>query len=57
MAGTLAEAREQIERLAATGLVDEIAIIPHTAEPVERERIIRQVGAMMREDGTAVEVC
>jgi 5,10-methylenetetrahydromethanopterin reductase len=57
VAGTLAEAREQIERLAATGLVDEIAIIPHTAEPVERERIIRQVGAMMREDGTGVEVC
>lgn len=44
IAGTPAEARAQLERLAATGLVDEIAIIPHTREPAERERIIRLVG-------------
>jgi 5,10-methylenetetrahydromethanopterin reductase len=48
VAGTPAEAAEQIERLAATGLVDEIAIIPHTPEPAERERIIRQVAAMIK---------
>jgi len=47
VAGTPAEVREQLERLAATGLVDEIAIIPHTQEPAERERIIRQVGEMI----------
>lgn len=47
VAGTPAEARAQLERLASTGLVDEIAIIPHTQEPVERERIIRLVGEMI----------
>jgi 5,10-methylenetetrahydromethanopterin reductase len=47
IAGTPKEARDQFERLAATGLVDEIAIIPHTPEPAERERIIRLVGNMM----------
>jgi 5,10-methylenetetrahydromethanopterin reductase len=47
VAGTPTEARAQLERLAATGLVDEIAIIPHTQEPVERERIIRLVGEMI----------
>jgi 5,10-methylenetetrahydromethanopterin reductase len=47
VAGTPAEARAQMERLAATGLVDEIAIIPHTHEPAERERIIRLVGEMI----------
>jgi 5,10-methylenetetrahydromethanopterin reductase len=47
VAGTPAEVRLQLERLAATGLVDEIAVIPHTADPAERERIIRQVGAMI----------
>ena len=47
IAGTPAEAREQFERLAATGLVDEIAIIPHTQVPAERERIIRTVGEMI----------
>jgi 5,10-methylenetetrahydromethanopterin reductase len=47
IAGTPKEAREQFERLAATGLVDEIAIIPHTPDPAERERIIRVVGEMI----------
>lgn len=47
VAGTPAEARAQLERLASTGLVDEIAIIPHTQEPIERERIIRLVGEMI----------
>lgn len=47
IAGTPREAREQFERLVATGLVDEIAIIPHTPEPAERERIIRFVGEMV----------
>jgi 5,10-methylenetetrahydromethanopterin reductase len=47
VAGTPAEARAQLERLASTELVDEIAIIPHTQEPVERERIIRLVGEMI----------
>lgn len=49
VAGTPAEARAQFERLAATGLVDEIAIIPHTREPAERERILRVVGEMIGE--------
>jgi 5,10-methylenetetrahydromethanopterin reductase len=43
VAGTPAEARGQIARLAATRLVDEIALIPHAADPTERERIIRAV--------------
>ncbi|HZT07021.1 MAG TPA: LLM class flavin-dependent oxidoreductase [Chloroflexota bacterium] len=43
VAGTPAEAREQMERLAATGLVDEIAIIPHAHDPADRERILRIV--------------
>lgn len=47
IAGTPAEAFEQFRRLAATGLVDEIAIIPHTQDPAQRERIIRQVGEMI----------
>lgn len=47
IAGTPAEARQQMERLAASGLVDEIAIIPHTQEPAERERIVRLVGEMI----------
>jgi 5,10-methylenetetrahydromethanopterin reductase len=47
VAGTPTEAREQLERLAASGLVDEIAIIPHTQEPIEREQIIRLVGEMI----------
>lgn len=47
IAGTPAEAREQMERVAATNLVDEIAIIPHTQDPADRERIIRQVGEMV----------
>lgn len=46
VAGTPAEAREQLERLAASGLVDEIAIIPHTADQADRERIIRLVGEL-----------
>ncbi len=49
VAGTPAEVREQFERLAASGLVDEIALIPHTEDPAERERIIRFVGEMMAE--------
>jgi 5,10-methylenetetrahydromethanopterin reductase len=47
IAGTPKEAREQIERLAATGLVDEIAIIPHTQDPRYRDRIIKLVGEMI----------
>ena len=47
MAGTLAEVREQLERLAASGLVDEIALIPHSPDPVDRERIIREVGTFL----------
>jgi 5,10-methylenetetrahydromethanopterin reductase len=46
-AGTPTEALQQLQRLAATGLVDEIAIIPHTQDPGKRERIIRAVGAMI----------
>lgn len=49
VAGTPAEVRDQFERLAASGLVDEIALIPHTQDPVERERIIRFVGDMLAE--------
>src|SRR5947209_9975371 len=48
IAGTESEARAQIERLASSGLVDEIAIIPHAANPAERESIIRKVGQMLR---------
>jgi 5,10-methylenetetrahydromethanopterin reductase len=47
IAGTPSEAREQIERLAATGLVDEIAIIPHTQDPKDRDSIIKLVGEMI----------
>jgi 5,10-methylenetetrahydromethanopterin reductase len=46
IAGTPAEARVQLERLAASGLVDEIAIIPHAPDPSDREHIIRKVGEM-----------
>ncbi len=49
IAGTPVEARAQMERLVGTGLVDEVAIIPHTQEPVERERILRLVGEMIPE--------
>jgi 5,10-methylenetetrahydromethanopterin reductase len=45
VAGTSAEVHEQIERLAATGLVDEIALIPHTHDPGQRERVIKAVGS------------
>jgi 5,10-methylenetetrahydromethanopterin reductase len=48
VAGTLDEARSQIERLAASALVDEIAIIPHAADPGQREHIIREVGQLIR---------
>ena len=34
-------------RLAATGLVDEIALIPHTQDPAQRERIVHLVGEMI----------
>ena len=47
VAGTPSEARQQLERLAASGLVDEIAIIPHTPDPAHRERIIRLIGDML----------
>jgi 5,10-methylenetetrahydromethanopterin reductase len=47
IAGTPKEAREQIERLAASGLVDEIAIIPHTQDPRDRDRIVKLVGDML----------
>jgi 5,10-methylenetetrahydromethanopterin reductase len=47
IAGTPAEALGQLERLAATGLVDEIAIVPHTPDAAEREHIIRTVGEML----------
>jgi 5,10-methylenetetrahydromethanopterin reductase len=47
IAGTPKEARDQLERLAASGLVDEIAIIPHVQDPRDRDRIIRLVGEMI----------
>jgi 5,10-methylenetetrahydromethanopterin reductase len=47
LAGTREDVREQLQRLAASGLVDEIAIIPHTLQPAERERIIRIVGELI----------
>lgn len=47
VAGTAAEVREQIERLADSGLVDEIAFIPHSSNPADRERTIRQLGEMI----------
>lgn len=47
IAGTPKEAQEQIERLASSGLVDEIAIIPHTQDPKDRDRIIKLVGEMI----------
>lgn len=47
VAGTADEVHEQLKRLAATGLVDEIAIIPHTQDPTERDKIIRTVGEMI----------
>jgi len=46
IAGTPAEARDQLERLASSGLVDEIAIIPHAHDAADRERIIRLVAEM-----------
>ena len=49
VAGTPIEAREQLQRLAATGLVDEIAIIPHAHDPADRERTIRTVGEILRD--------
>jgi 5,10-methylenetetrahydromethanopterin reductase len=51
VAGTPMEARQQLERLAATGLVDEIALIPHAQDPAERERIIRLAGAIVADLG------
>jgi 5,10-methylenetetrahydromethanopterin reductase len=47
VAGTPDEARAQLQRLAATGLVDEIALIPHAAQPADRERTIREVSPML----------
>ncbi len=44
IAGTPDEAREQLQRLASSGLVDEIALIPHTQDPKDRDRVIRIVG-------------
>lgn len=54
IAGTPQEAHAQLKRLAATGLVDEIAIIPHTQHPAEREKIVRQIGEMIPDVGLAV---
>jgi 5,10-methylenetetrahydromethanopterin reductase len=48
VAGSPSEARRQVERLAASGLVDEMAIVPHAADPADREHIIREVGQMLR---------
>ena len=48
VAGTTAEVSAQIERLAASGLADEIVLIPHSQVPAERERMIRLVGEMIR---------
>jgi 5,10-methylenetetrahydromethanopterin reductase len=47
IAGTPADARAQLERLAGSGLVDEIAVIPHSHDPTERDRIIRLVGEVI----------
>ncbi|MBX5493634.1 MAG: LLM class flavin-dependent oxidoreductase [Chloroflexi bacterium] len=47
VAGTASEVHAQLERLAASGLVDEIVIIPHSQQPAERERMIRAVGEML----------
>jgi 5,10-methylenetetrahydromethanopterin reductase len=47
IAGTPAEARAQLRRLAASGLVDEIALIPHTSLPEQRLEVIRAVGEML----------
>jgi 5,10-methylenetetrahydromethanopterin reductase len=47
VAGTPDEVRSQLRRLAATGLVDEITLVPHTEQPAERERIIRTIGEMI----------
>jgi 5,10-methylenetetrahydromethanopterin reductase len=53
IAGTPSEARAQIERLAATGLVDEIALIPHAHNPAARESIIRHLGDIRVQLGVA----
>jgi 5,10-methylenetetrahydromethanopterin reductase len=47
IAGTPAEAEAQLRRLAASGLVDEIALIPHTSRADERAGVVRAVGAMV----------
>jgi 5,10-methylenetetrahydromethanopterin reductase len=49
VAGTPTEARAQVERLAASELVDEVAFIPHApgSNPADREHIIREVGSMI----------
>jgi 5,10-methylenetetrahydromethanopterin reductase len=47
IAGTPAEAKDQLDRLARSGLVDEIAVIPHTHDPTERDQIIRLVGEVI----------
>lgn len=44
IAGTPVEVRDQLQRLASSGLVDEIAIIPHTENPRDRDRVISLVG-------------
>lgn len=51
VAGTPSEVRGQLERLAATGLVDEIALIPHAQDPAQRERIVQQLGAIIADLG------
>jgi 5,10-methylenetetrahydromethanopterin reductase len=54
VAGTPAEARDQLERLAASGLVDEIALVPHAQQPADREQVVRQVGQMLASLGQVV---
>lgn len=54
VAGNPSEVRDQLDRLAATGLVDEIALIPHSSDPADRERIIRLIGENITERRAAV---
>jgi 5,10-methylenetetrahydromethanopterin reductase len=49
VAGTPHEVRDQLTRLATSGLVDEIALIPHSPDPADRERIIRTIGTIIGE--------
>jgi 5,10-methylenetetrahydromethanopterin reductase len=55
IAGTPKEARDQLERLANSGLVDEIAVIPHTHDPRERDQVIRLVGEFIPASSRAAQ--